>query len=1198
MSMGRVGRWLIMLAVSLAVIVIISLLLLRTALHNQFAVDFAVEQLQAILPELTINEATGTFADGLTIQQIRWLDDSVDMRLKEVAVLPKINCLLQLQVCAESLSIELLSIKLFGETESANQVNDAVSLPILATPLPLSIKQLNISQFEILKEDDTTIFKLENSKAKVNWLLTTVRVDELTTRYYYQDEPYDLWLDGRIKLRSGYPIQADARLNTPLAIGNIDLDVHGDLNNLQSEGKALGPWPILYKLSLTPLQSPLAWQVEFGLDRYEYSDADIGEITLTNILVTATGKDLQLSSNIKSQFETSQWQGINQLESRLKLNASTLKVDQLAIILPQGKITGQGKVHLGDNFQGPYRASFTSQTQHINPALFYPKMSGDLDSRMAIDALLTQDQETLLAQTVEVTLESLSGTLEGENIEGRGKFAWDSNTGLTVKQAEISHEENLVALRRQWREGESISLSLDIKSLNLYANWLDTALAGEAKGEVDLLPTSKQSLPITKGAVIFREFQYDELSVSYADIKVEAYRKDAHKIELATKALSYQTQHLKQLQGKITGNLASVRIESQAESEEYGNVTLDCRMNQLQKLLEETTAVNCSKAYWQPLESWRQANWQNTVPIELSLDLVGNEFHLQPFCMKEDKSAGGASVCTEQTTSWRKGNADILAEARQFNWETLNPWLNEGWRLHGTINGDISAQITDSDLAHFTADLNSYDSHLEWQRKKENLTIPFKQLKLTLQGTLDSAIVYTTIDALDYGNINGQLMIDGQRTIDGNLAINQFQLTTLEFLLPDVREVGGVANANLVLTGTIEKPSVEGQLLIKDGGMIHPDLPKQINKANIEATFDQFQTIYQGNLLLGDAKTSINGQVDWRETPIFAVLELDSNDMELSPLPQTDLWLNSDIKLQWRQNTLTIDGNVEIPQAFINIKSLPKNSVGVSSDVVIVDGEYQNQQQVPTYAQVNVQLGNDVLFRGFGLETHLRGKIRLDYSPQQLLQGNGFVQLVDGRYKAYGQNLKIRSGELIFVGPLDNPTIYVDAIRDDITDAVTVGIRAEGQARNPNVTLFSQPAMSDQAKLHYLITGQAPGQGTSDSNAMLSQAAIGLGAATGETALQDYADKLGIRNFQISAGEGSNGTELQLSGYLNPKLYVSYGMGVFEKVNSLTMRYKLRSNLFLEAVSSTANTLDLLWKFQVGKREGKEKAPAEIQSRK
>ncbi|MDX1695474.1 MAG: translocation/assembly module TamB domain-containing protein, partial [Ketobacteraceae bacterium] len=293
-----------------------------------------------------------------------------------------------------------------------------------------------------------------------------------------------------------------------------------------------------------------------------------------------------------------------------------------------------------------------------------------------------------------------------------------------------------------------------------------------------------------------------------------------------------------------------------------------------------------------------------------------------------------------------------------------------------------------------------------------------------------------------------------------------------------------------------------------------------------------------------------------------------------------------DITADYENNRLMISGRVRVPRAFINIKSLPKNSVGVSSDVVIVDSEQQQTEMTPVYANVEMRLGSDVLFRGFGLESHLRGNMRLEYSPQQLLQGNGFVKLVDGTYKAYGQNLEIRSGELIFVGPIDNPTIYVDAVRADITDAVTVGIRAEGPAKNPSVTLFSQPAMSDNRKLHYLVTGQAPGEGEPrDSGALLSQAAISLGAATGESVLQDYADKLGIRNFQISAGEGESGAEVQLSGYINPRLFVRYGMGMFEEVNSLTMRYKLTRNLFLEAVSSTASTLDLLWTFKVGKSE-------------
>ncbi|MEJ2418754.1 MAG: translocation/assembly module TamB domain-containing protein, partial [Exilibacterium sp.] len=136
-------------------------------------------------------------------------------------------------------------------------------------------------------------------------------------------------------------------------------------------------------------------------------------------------------------------------------------------------------------------------------------------------------------------------------------------------------------------------------------------------------------------------------------------------------------------------------------------------------------------------------------------------------------------------------------------------------------------------------------------------------------------------------------------------------------------------------------------------------------------------------------------------------------------------------------------------------------------------------------------------------------------------------------------------------------------------------------ARNPTISLFSQPEMAQQAKLHYLLTGQPPGVTVSqDSNYLAAQAALSLGLNTSDTVIDKTARALGIDNFRVTTESGDAGPTMQLSGYLSPKVLVRYGFGVFDAANSLTLRYKVGRNLYIEAASGQFNSLDILWFFE------------------
>ncbi len=153
---------------------------------------------------------------------------------------------------------------------------------------------------------------------------------------------------------------------------------------------------------------------------------------------------------------------------------------------------------------------------------------------------------------------------------------------------------------------------------------------------------------------------------------------------------------------------------------------------------------------------------------------------------------------------------------------------------------------------------------------------------------------------------------------------------------------------------------------------------------------------------------------------------------------------------------------------------------------------------------------------GFGLSADLQGQVHIGDN----LDTRGELRLNDGRYSAYGQRLTIRRARLLFAGPIDQPYLDIEAIRQ--TGDVIAGIRLSGSAEQPTTQIFSEPAMSQEQALSYLVLGRPLSTTGEDSN-MLAQAALGLGLMGSSGLTGDLAKNLGIEDFALDTqGSGSS----------------------------------------------------------------------------
>ena len=251
----------------------------------------------------------------------------------------------------------------------------------------------------------------------------------------------------------------------------------------------------------------------------------------------------------------------------------------------------------------------------------------------------------------------------------------------------------------------------------------------------------------------------------------------------------------------------------------------------------------------------------------------------------------------------------------------------------------------------------------------------------------------------------------------------------------------------------------------------------------------------------------------------------------------------------------------------------------VSSDTVVIGMEKPAEERWLVTTRVNVILGDRVTFFGFGFEGRLGGRLRIDDAPGELSVGTGEILIPEGRYRAYGQRLDIENGRLLFTGSaLDNPGLDVRAIRR--VNDIVVGLQLRGRVKQPELELFSIPPMGQTDTLSYLILGR-PMEGASESEGeLVAKAALALGLAGGDTIARRIGDQFGLDEVRVESSDDGDQASLVVGRYLSPRLYVSYGVGLIESINSLRLRYELTQNWKVEAESGEDHGADLLFSIE------------------
>ena len=421
------------------------------------------------------------------------------------------------------------------------------------------------------------------------------------------------------------------------------------------------------------------------------------------------------------------------------------------------------------------------------------------------------------------------------------------------------------------------------------------------------------------------------------------------------------------------------------------------------------------------------------------------------------------------------------------------------------------------------------------------------------------------------------LTLDAQtQSLLGDARINVSDLGMVEAIVPEVQQFKGAVVLNLKAAGTLARPRLSGEARIDNASLQVPRLGLTIEQINFHALTDGFESLQlslqaksAGGTLAIEGKTILDRAAGWPTK-----ITIKGDRFEASRIPEARVLVSPDLTVVIEHHNIVTSGSVTIPYAKLQPTDV-STAAQVSSDVVISGGDQVAEEKWAMTTRVRLILGEQVTVFGFGFEGRLDGSLLLEDEPGQLTRATGEINIPQGRYRAYGQRLDVEQGRLLYTGgPLTNPGLNLRAVRR--VDSVTAGIRVKGSLDQPQLELFSNPAMGQTDTLSYLVLGRPMETASGEEGQVVAKAALALGLSGGDRLARLLGDRFGLDEMRVEAGPNDEAS-LVVGRYLSPRLYVSYGVGLIEAVNTFSLRYKITDKWQLKAESGEAQGADLLY---------------------
>ena len=804
--------------------------------------------------------------------------------------------------------------------------------------------------------------------------------------------------------------------------------------------------------------------------------------------------------------------------------SGTGDMESLDVTVHEGTVLGgtlSGEVDWNWTQAQPFNVKLAADGIDITPLT--PQFPGVLNTHLTASGELEPFR-------LRVEIQQLDGTIKGYPIGAKGGIHIERDQvyadGLNLRSGAST-----LSLNGSLYEQSGIEFSADIDSLARFSDELSGNLATE--GTLSLYPGSPKFSATLSG---------QQLRLGPVEIaQIETRERAGTGFETGSEVL---------LTGLIVGQrpIDSMSIHFGGE-QPLQKIAISAFAEDTNISLELNGSVN---DWADPLASgWSGAlsdfrlNHQEQFVLSLDqavhLEWDPSRFILEETCFSATRDA---HMCLE--SSWSSpdefsASADLVAipvgllevfiDTDVTFTQVLNGTLNWSKKTGSTRNGNVRIEVSPGTIRYTDGD----EVLLETGPGLFGFDLVGGQLQ---RGNLD--INFPGAGDIDFDFNIPDLKLGRESPIQGVARIDLNDIGAVAEMLPLFDTIDGVLDVDMSLSGTLSDPAFKGKATLRNGHLEDLASGFSFSEINLSGEISEFdQSELKGSFRAGEGTGEISMTIyfeDLLSPAIKASLEGDS--LTLIDVPELKVIANPDIALGWQNNTIEINGRLLVPAARLSPSYIPQSTVRQSEDVVIIAGElpvveedFLQDNAVTFSGELEVELGEEVVIDLAVAKLDVTGMTRFSWQDKLIPIANGSYY-VSGDIQAYGQFLRVTRGRIRFPDiPADNPHLNIRAEREIFGNAQIrrAGLMVAGTLRRPVIEAYTVPMTNKHRAQTLLVTGS---------------------------------------DFNYEQGVGA----VDVGMYVLPRLYISYGIGVFEDDNVLKARYDLGRGFGIRATSGQRET--------------------------
>jgi len=835
-------------------------------------------------------------------------------------------------------------------------------------------------------------------------------------------------------------------------------------------------------------------------------------------------------------------------------DAERLRLQTARVTMPTGTLDATGDIGWAPALQWNLDATLAG----FDPGYFARDWKGAIRGSLATTGA-TRDDGGL---EVAVDARDLGGTLRGRRLDGHATFAMHG-PATAAGEAGRSDFEGAVALtlgssRLDATATVTDRLDIDATLAPLQLADLLPGTGGVLRGTVRV--TGPRAAPDIAADLTGTALRYGDYAAASARIRGNLpWRSGDGALDVVATGVNAGLA-LDEVRLSARGAVERLQLDASARGE-AGSLQLDASAQRRNGNWQGTLATL-------GLAPSTGASWALQSPARFQQ--IGTRYTLSESCFA---SSGGGSLCA--SADWPRRGVSVSGTGLPLS--LLTPYLPEqdGGRpfvLRGELDLEGSARPVGNGFAG-SASVRSANGGVRTSERARNAVLSYEDFVLDAQ--FDASRLTATLSTVLNGTGRIQAQVsngwDAYSPLSGSLVASIEDLTFVELLSPDIVEPTGRLTADIELGGTRSQPTLGGHARLRDFSTEIPSLAIALEDGNVDldALPDGTARI-DGSVRSGGGTLDIGGGIGWRGDDTPVVLTLRGTDVLVADTSDMHIIASPDITLRYAAGQpLDLSGKVFVDTALLDLEELSEG-VSTSSDVVVLDPA--DPEDVTTASSLELDLllevGNNVGLRGFGFDGRMRGELRVRAVPGREITGSGKLE-VDGRYRAYGQDLQVTRGNLIFNnGPVSDPLLDVRAERRIEAEDITAGVDVTGRASSPQVRVWTDPSTDDSQALSYLVLGRSAASLTSAEGRQLDAAAAALNAG-GDLLASQLGSRLGFDNAGITQSRVLGGSVLGFGKQISPRLYVGFGVSLLGTGQVLTLKYLLRAGFDIEIESST-----------------------------